>query len=994
MDGGGDAAEQDVAGGAASVAAQQHAGVGSAGTAAGGDGDGQAGGGRPTWRVSTMHQRSQRMTGAGQDGDDDDQEEDISFVPRTTTYSKLETVSAARIGVLVRLMYMTVAIAAIYTGVMLTLTHTKWQLDGYMRQSVLTAASNATLLDVFLEHPELVYFVEPPTDDPSLDPYRCQVSLVLSGIPGDEPPSPDPCITLSGHRLPVWFTVFAVSVQLVFASLMTLLAVVYAVRILRHRGRKLVTHEQVWVLLLIVSGSLFINVPIAAHGVWSALKQSSGDASIELTLAEKVWQAVEPAMNSIRDGAFTVSTLFFVWASMCSLRILDPHARLGLRFYAPKVIVLAAYFAAKFVAEYKFSIHTSAAPIVSAAYLLLLFTKYNLWTGRAFSISYVMALTAMEIGIIGWVVWEGIVTRRVLMAADYMRTRSKQVTFRYYAYCNSIFYVSYTFLAGLLVSLTPTLVYVQSLTTTISFQKEILQLDVLQHLRVGFYVVFFAYVFILAYVNLPADSAGLRGWFRGEHSYAAVSSDARDYSETFTERSDSTRTLPSLGPLCNRLEAQSSETSDRSVPQPQSWWRWAREDKKGDLGAHQTAEPLTYRKREARRHQHVLKASCFVLQTHAALLNFAWLASYVETPKMKNVDQLQAQGHFTVGPSFHDAATDTRAIVVDADDRIIVAFKGTTSTRNLRSNLKVLNSKLSSVLEASAAASIFMLPSEVAPPPPVADRGANGEAARVASMARPTGSGPTSASGGDQPGETHADPGQRLPSVDSNSPSNRHIPVRSGLTGDDEAWLGADVEMGPNGVPGGIRRDSVRFSRLLGPKYSAARVHRGFADAYLSVAQPLVARVRALLKKKARPVYLTGHSLGGALATICSLDLWAQLPLSRHEICVTTFGSPKVRLEARCTRGSASWCRFPYGMCSAAQRHTHHQRCTVSPVGRKRASDAWAWLLTIMLYLSMCVFCLFLVQLPLPLRVRTFRWATLLSSAPTMRCCPCTGGSC
>lgn len=892
-------ASPTAAGAAAVTAAAAAAAAGGGGAAAGGDADGAGGGGvRPAWRVSTLHRRSQRMTGAGADGEDDDREEDISFVPRTTTYSKLETVSAAQIGVLVRLMYLTVAVAAVYTGVMLTLMHTAWQQDGYLRQSMLTALSNATLLDEALVYPDLVHVVDPPVDPSNPDPYRCRLSMVLSGDPSDSPPSPDPCLALTGHWLPLFIQVFALSVQLTFAVLMTLLAVVYAVRILRHRGRKLVTHEQAWVLLLLVSGSVFINIPIAAHGIWSVLNQSSGNASEALSLPVRVWLAVEPAVNSIRDGAFTVSTLFFVWASMCSLRILDPHARLGLRFYAPKVMVLVAYFAAKFVAEYKYGIHTSAAPIVSAAYLLLLFTRYNLWTGRAFPIGYVMVLTAVEVAIIAWIVWEGVVTRRVLKAADYMRTRSKQVTFRYYAYCNSIFYVSYTFLAGLLVTLTPTLAYIISLTSNVGWEKELLQLDVQQHLRFGFYVVFFAYVFILTYVNLPADSSGFRGWFRGERSYAAVSPDAGDYSETFTERSDSTRTLPSMGPLRARLEAQPSETSDRSTQQPHSWWRWAREDKKGDLGTQQTAEPLTYRKREARRHQHVLKASCFVLQTHAALLNFAWLASYVDSPKMQHVDQLQAQGHFTVGPSFHDATTDTRAIVVEADDRIIVAFKGTTSTRNLRSNLKVLNSKLSSVLEASAAGSVFTLPSEVAPPPPVATETADGEAARTPG---PTGSGPTGASRGDQPGGAHtgpAGPGQRRPSVDSNSPSSRHIPVRSGLTGDDEAWLGVDVEAGPSGAPGGARPDSVRLSRLLGPKYSAARVHRGFADAYLSVAQPLVARVRALLKKKARPVYLTGHSLGGALATICSLDLWAQLPLSRHEICVTTFGSPKVSLGA------------------------------------------------------------------------------------------------
>lgn len=930
------------------------------------------------------------MTGPGQDGEDDDREEDISFVPRTTTYSKLETVSAAQIGVLVRLLYMTVTVAGIYTAVMLTLMHTKWRTDGYMRQSMLTAASNATLLNEMLLHPGLVHYVDPPpTDDPNVDPYRCLLSVVVSGIPGDEPPSPDPCLTLPGHRLPTSVKLLSLSVQLVFAVLMTLLALVYAVRILRHRGRKLVTHEQVWVLLLLVSGSLFINIPIAASGIWRVLTQSSGNGSDQLSLSARAWLAVEPAVNSIRDGAFTVSTLFFVWASMCSLRILDPQARLGLRFYAPKVVALVVYFAGKFVAEYKFNIHTSAAPIVSAAYLLLLFTKYDLWTGRAFAIAYVMVLTAMEIAIIGWIVWEGVVTGRVLKAADYMRTRSKQVTFRYYAYCNSIFYVSYTFLAGLLVSLTPTLAYVRALIVNIGYEKELLQLDVLQYLRFGFFAVFFVYVFILAYVNLPADSKGLRGWFRGEHSYAAVSTDARDYSEAFTEHSDSTRTLPSVGPLCTRLDVQPSESSERSVQQPQSWWRWAREDKKGDLGTQQTAEPLTYRKREARRHQHVVKASCFVLQTHAALLNFAWLASYVETPKMKHVDQLQAQGHFTVGPSFHDAATDTRAIVVDADDRIIVAFKGTTSTRNLRSNLKVLNSKLSSVLEASAAASVFMLPNEVVPPPHVAGRSATGEAARATVPGLSSRSGPTGASPGSQLFDERAGPGPRPPSVDSNSPSSRHIPVRSGLTGDDEAWLGVDVEMGPNGVVGGNRRDSVRLSRLLGPKYSAARVHRGFADAYLSVAQPLVARVRALLKKKARPVYLTGHSLGGALATICSLDLWAQLPLSRHEIGVTTFGSPKVRLGSIRSPerhlGLFVWFGWRDAAAPAscsAQRHRRLPRRAVCSISRRRALclGALACVLTLMRLLS--VVSIFTLPLVFVLSGWQFRFPTHLRCGP------------
>lgn len=43
-----------------------------------------------------------------------------------------------------------------------------------------------------------------------------------------------------------------------------------------------------------------------------------------------------------------------------------------------------------------------------------------------------------------------------------------------------------------------------------------------------------------------------------------------------------------------------------------------------------------------------------------------------------------------------------------------------------------------------------------------------------------------------------------------------------------------------------------------------------------------------------RPIMLTGHSLGGALATICSLDLILSLHLEKKDILVSTFGSPRV----------------------------------------------------------------------------------------------------
>lgn len=72
-----------------------------------------------------------------------------------------------------------------------------------------------------------------------------------------------------------------------------------------------------------------------------------------------------------------------------------------------------------------------------------------------------------------------------------------------------------------------------------------------------------------------------------------------------------------------------------------------------------------------------------------------------------------------------------------------------------------------------------------------------------------------------------------------------------------------------------------------------ARIHKGFEIAYKAVAEELLNKVEDLLQKNKRPVYLTGHSLGGVLATVCSLDLLLSGVVSgSFFVTVTTFGSP------------------------------------------------------------------------------------------------------
>jgi triacylglycerol lipase len=74
-----------------------------------------------------------------------------------------------------------------------------------------------------------------------------------------------------------------------------------------------------------------------------------------------------------------------------------------------------------------------------------------------------------------------------------------------------------------------------------------------------------------------------------------------------------------------------------------------------------------------------------------------------------------------------------------------------------------------------------------------------------------------------------------------------------------------------------------------------ARFHRGFLDALAMIWNPLFAAVDQALKTKERPLWITGHSLGGALALLAAWRFQRNF-LSVHEII--TFGAPMIGNDA------------------------------------------------------------------------------------------------
>ena len=86
-----------------------------------------------------------------------------------------------------------------------------------------------------------------------------------------------------------------------------------------------------------------------------------------------------------------------------------------------------------------------------------------------------------------------------------------------------------------------------------------------------------------------------------------------------------------------------------------------------------------------------------------------------------------------------------------------------------------------------------------------------------------------------------------------------------------------------------------RFGHDLSAAGVGARFHKGFVDALATIWDALAAAVEAEVKRSDRPVWLTGHSLGGALALLAAW-LFKRRFVPVHEVC--TFGAPMIGNKA------------------------------------------------------------------------------------------------
>lgn len=507
------------------------------------------------------------------------------------------------------------------------------------------------------------------------------------------------------------------------------LASTFGFRILRLRSRDR-THEQMWVLALLVSLTIYLIPWTDAYKIHDQL--SNPDIPDDDKWSYQSWfSPMNTVFLLLRQSTFTFSTVFYIWASVHSYRLLESD--IGFMFYLPKVVVLGVYVAVKVMVWFQFDIQPAEMMYASFFGMISTYSAAKRWNLVA-GILYGVLSLIFELILGGYILLEVWKTKDVLKKADYLKYRTKQIGFRFFVYHNMVFYFVFWALYMTLLLGVPYGLKAFQVVITGESNFEV------HDFMFGVQVMLLAYATVEAYANLPADALGFEGWF---------------------------------APQMPRGQTDATEL-----------------------------EPITYRKREPPSLKGVvpeMNVNCFVMQTHVTMFNFAWLVYYWDTPKVEDFKLTQDVFKFSVAQFIKDKPTDTHVLVVDGADRIVIAFKGTTSTKNLRTDINMFYSNASSLM-------------------------------------------PT--------------------------------------------MLGAEDAAGDA---------AARGKPLLKSKaWRWAKVHKGFAVAYAAVAPMVLSTVKRLQSERRRPVYITGHSLGGALATVCSLDLYLRLGMTRREIFVSTFGAPRV----------------------------------------------------------------------------------------------------
>ena len=85
-----------------------------------------------------------------------------------------------------------------------------------------------------------------------------------------------------------------------------------------------------------------------------------------------------------------------------------------------------------------------------------------------------------------------------------------------------------------------------------------------------------------------------------------------------------------------------------------------------------------------------------------------------------------------------------------------------------------------------------------------------------------------------------------------------------------------------------------KLIRPYGNEKSGVKVHTGFITKWHAIREWILSRISYLITKGIDTIIVSGHSLGGAIACLCSLDIIYNLGNKLKDVFCYVFGCPKV----------------------------------------------------------------------------------------------------
>lgn len=632
----------------------------------------------------------------------------------------------------------------------------------------------------------------------------------------------------------------------IFFALLTLL---FALRMIQ-TGWNSISHEQVWALLLLLVTAFYFNG--FAKGIDFVDQLSNSKGQVKHIVPGGI-RRVADVMDSIRDAVFSAFIFFYLLASFHSYRILDLSKPLSFHsFYLPKLVIVGTYLAATLSAVFLLDFEFSKVPVLAFPALMRAAARFPIWSYHSTLVVAALVRSVLDAIMLAVVLHSGYLTRRILRRSPYMRYRAKRVGFQFFFHVSALFSGLFLMLQMAVILLKPRGDLVVLLLTRANHPV----LEVFWTYTAAGGILLTGYVLCMGYIHLPYTSVGtVMGWVKGTElaipgsRWKFTKSGKLDREQSGPLRTAGSMVMgksfdfmgdtPGLGGMGIQGGIGKASTSGGGGSAMYDSGVWATpgtfgsdEDDKNTVGSTSGDEGggNTRRRSASAMDETAAKIRAAVEDDDAALLQP--IVEPVTYRKCESKDVLEMKANcFTM---------QTHVILFNFS--WFAYYYGTSKMNFLGPDDTPMPFK-------------FMVDGHV--------------------VSRTT--------------DTHVlvlDCSDRIVVAFRGTIAMKYL--RTPLSEAYEA-LQSMVCADLNG-----ENDSERLTNLFGGTYLAAKVHKAMADSYMSVMDEVVDRVQMLREKKLRPVFLTGYSFGGALATICSLDLWVKLHISRREMVLSTFGSPRI----------------------------------------------------------------------------------------------------